>query len=90
MHANTRVLLTRVIKADQPPVSYPTMVQPTLTATDEQERLLIWGDIRHLYHSCGGGSDNDWGNEDLQADPAWREMDRLLRITASRKWSMPM
>jgi hypothetical protein len=66
---------------------YPTMTQ--LTLTEEQERELLWGDISHLYKSCGGGCDGDWDSEDMKADPAWREMSRLLRVATCRNWTKP-
>lgn len=65
------------------------MTHTTPTHNQEQQRLLIWGDIRHLYKSCGGGSDGDWDNQDLKAYPAWQEMNRLIDIAAKHKWTMP-
>jgi hypothetical protein len=63
------------------------MALPTLT--EEQESVLLWGDITHLYNKCGGGSDGDWDNEDMKADPAWAEMNRMIKIAASRNWTKP-
>jgi hypothetical protein len=57
---------------------------------EQDERVLLWGDISHLYNKCGGGSDGDWNNEDMKADPAWTELNRLLNIAASRKWAKPV
>ena len=48
---------------------------------EQDERVLLWGDISHLYNKCGGGSDGDWNNEDMKADPAWTELNRLLQQT---------
>ena len=61
------------------------MDSPTSTRNQEQERILIWADIRHLHKSCG---EQEWYSEEMMADPAWREMQRLIRIAASHKWTM--
>jgi hypothetical protein len=63
------------------------MTQPTLT--EEQERELLWGDISHLYKSSGSDCYRDFHDENMRADPAWRELDRLLSIATSRNWTKP-
>ena len=63
--------------------------RPTML-TEQDERALLWGDISHLYNKCGGGSDGDWNNENMNADPAWNELNRLLNIAASCKWTKPV
>jgi hypothetical protein len=60
------------------------MTQPTPTANQEQERILIWQDIRHLYKTCDCEGSCD--SQDRNADPAWRELQRLIHIAASRNW----
>jgi hypothetical protein len=58
----------------------------TLSTDNEQDRILIWGDIRHLYNNCG--CEVAWDSEERNADPAWRELQRLIRIAHSHNWEM--